>query len=582
MAPRDSGESLKEQLEFFRDLGISEIFVQPAAPGVPGLVPGSMSDLTSLEKFIAGCPRCKLSKGRTNIVFGQGNPKAELMFVGEAPGRDEDEQGLAFVGRAGQLLTKIIEAIGKKREDVYIANVIKCLRYNARVQLGDGSWERIGRLVRRQYDGTVMSVDGTGRLRPRRVVGWHATPLAGRRVFRLSYRSAKRAGAARVAIELTGDHPVLTEQGYVSVERLQPGARIATGQGLSTLASDVLWGTLLGDGHLVRRSAHLSYSHSASQADYAAFKANLLEELCPRIQTLAVSAVVGGAKSYPVVQVRTLAHRALGVLRQEFYRPKKRVPPSIAGRLNDRMLAVWFMDDGYTRIRPPRRPLAEIATCGFTQADLDLLLKELARIGLVAKSARGRLYFDVPTTRELAERIAPYVPESMRYKLDPEVAAQVPFDPSRLHRDAPEVLYDEADVQDVTDHPRIDTTFFCIDVEDTHNFVTSGGVVHNCRPPSNRNPEPDEVAACRPFLEEQIRLISPRVIVTLGTFATQVILEADEPIGRLRGHWRTARGVRVMPTFHPAFLLRSPERKKDVWEDMKLVRDYLASGEPRA
>ena len=138
------------------------------------------------------------------------------------------------------------------------------------------------------------------------------------------------------------------------------------------------------------------------------------------------------------------------------------------------------------------------------------------------------------------------------------------------------MLFDEAEIEDVTSHARSDKTFFCIDVEGTHNFVTAGGVVHNCRPPNNRNPEPDEVAACRPFLDEQIRLIAPRAIVTLGTFAAQAILETDEPIGRLRGRWRTARGVRVMPTFHPAFLLRSPERKKDVWEDMKLVRDFLA------
>jgi uracil-DNA glycosylase len=100
--------------------------------------------------------------------------------------------------------------------------------------------------------------------------------------------------------------------------------------------------------------------------------------------------------------------------------------------------------------------------------------------------------------------------------------------------------------------------------------------VLRCRPPNNRNPEPDEVAACRPFLEETIRLVAPRAIVTLGTFAAQALLQTDEPIGRLRGHWREARGVRVMPTFHPAFLLRSPERKKDVWEDMKVVRDFLA------
>ncbi len=183
---------------------------------------GSTPDLAALAKSLEGCPRCKLSKTRTNIVFGQGSPKAELMFIGEAPGRDEDEQGLAFVGRAGQLLTKIIEAMGTKREDVFIANVLKC------------------------------------------------------------------------------------------------------------------------------------------------------------------------------------------------------------------------------------------------------------------------------------------------------------------------------------------------------------------RPPNNRNPEPDEVASCRPFLDEQIRLIRPKVIVTLGSFAAQAILETDEPIGRMRGHWREVKGVRVMPTFHPAFLLRSPERKKDVWEDMKLVRDFLA------
>ena len=213
---------LRDELEYFRDLGIKDTFFPASPEAAAGLAPGTMRDLSALEKFLAGCPRCKLSKTRTNIVFGQGNPKADLVFVGEAPGREEDEQGLAFVGRAGQLLTKIIEAIGRTREDVYIVNVLKC------------------------------------------------------------------------------------------------------------------------------------------------------------------------------------------------------------------------------------------------------------------------------------------------------------------------------------------------------------------RPPNNRNPDADEVAACRPFLEEQIRLIAPRAIVTLGTFAAQVVLETDEPIGRLRGRWRTVNGIRVMPTFHPAFLLRSPERKKDVWEDMKLVRDYLA------
>ena len=218
--------SLAADLEFFRDLGVTELYVSRPAAAVAA---GSMPDQAALQKFLDGCERCKLSGSRQRIVFGSGNPKAELLFVGEAPGREEDEQGIPFVGAAGQLLSKIIEAMGMKREDVFIVN-------------------------------TVL-----------------------------------------------------------------------------------------------------------------------------------------------------------------------------------------------------------------------------------------------------------------------------------------------------------------------------------CRPPDNRNPEADEVAACRPFLREQIRLVAPRVIVTLGTFAAQAILETDEPISRLRGRWQAAHGARVMPTFHPAYLLRSPQHKKEVWADMQVVRDHLAArpGEAR-
>ncbi len=82
--------------------------------------------LDDIQKDLGDCHRCKLSKERTNIVFGVGNPKAKLVFVGEGPGNDEDKQGEPFVGRAGQLLTKIIQAMGLQREDVYICNIVKC------------------------------------------------------------------------------------------------------------------------------------------------------------------------------------------------------------------------------------------------------------------------------------------------------------------------------------------------------------------------------------------------------------------------------------------------------------------------
>jgi DNA polymerase len=102
------------------------------------------------------------------------------------------------------------------------------------------------------------------------------------------------------------------------------------------------------------------------------------------------------------------------------------------------------------------------------------------------------------------------------------------------------------------------------------------GNVIKCRPPENRNPEPDEIIACQPFLERQIALIRPKVIVGLGKFAAQWLLKTAEPISRIRGRLGEYQGVKVMPTWHPAYLLRNPAAKKEVWADMKLVRDLLS------
>jgi len=133
---------LADQLQFFRDIGVDSLSLlkeqaadptanpvgapQTAISKEPNSILNDMMTLDSIRAEIGDCQRCKLAPKRTNIVFGSGNPDAELVFVGEAPGFDEDQQGLPFVGRAGQLLTKIIESIDLKREDVYICNVLKC------------------------------------------------------------------------------------------------------------------------------------------------------------------------------------------------------------------------------------------------------------------------------------------------------------------------------------------------------------------------------------------------------------------------------------------------------------------------
>jgi uracil-DNA glycosylase len=101
--------------------------------------------------------------------------------------------------------------------------------------------------------------------------------------------------------------------------------------------------------------------------------------------------------------------------------------------------------------------------------------------------------------------------------------------------------------------------------------------VIKCRPPGNRNPEPDEVAACEPFLFRQIDAIQPKVIVPLGKFAAQCLLKSMDPITRLRGRQFEYRGAVLIPTFHPAYLLRNPSAKREVWEDMKKVRAILQS-----
>jgi len=98
-----------------------------------------------------------------------------------------------------------------------------------------------------------------------------------------------------------------------------------------------------------------------------------------------------------------------------------------------------------------------------------------------------------------------------------------------------------------------------------------------CRPPNNRNPEPDEIASCEQFLFRQIAVIKPKVICALGAFGAQTLLKTTETIGRLRGHLMDFRGVKFMATFHPAYLLRNPNEKRKVWEDMQVVRDYLLS-----
>jgi uracil-DNA glycosylase family 4 len=142
--------ALRERIRYYNDLGVYDFYRRAPVPGImqaesqlytmpseqPAVdlqAPSASDALRLIREDIGDCTRCRLHKqGRKQIVFGVGNPHAELMFIGEAPGADEDEQGEPFVGRAGQLLNNMIKAMGLQREDVYIANIIKCRPPNNR------------------------------------------------------------------------------------------------------------------------------------------------------------------------------------------------------------------------------------------------------------------------------------------------------------------------------------------------------------------------------------------------------------------------------------------------------------------
>jgi uracil-DNA glycosylase len=133
----ENRRQLAARLQYYKDMGIHDFYrregvtsvamtERPAESAPLPILQDKPAALRAIREDIGDCTRCVLHRGRKNIVFGVGNPEAELMFVGEGPGADEDIQGEPFVGRAGQLLNKMIEAMGLRRDDVYIANVVKC------------------------------------------------------------------------------------------------------------------------------------------------------------------------------------------------------------------------------------------------------------------------------------------------------------------------------------------------------------------------------------------------------------------------------------------------------------------------
>ena len=215
------------------------------------------------------------------------------------------------------------------------------------------------------------------------------------------------------------------------------------------------------------------------------------------------------------------------------------------------------MDDGYNRIRGGGRgPAAEIATNAFSDEDLGVLLAGLARLGLEAKALRQRILLRAFTRQTASASWSPLRTADDALQARPRCERSGSRSIARSGSGTKNVRCTTRwRLRTSPLSERGDVTFFCIDVDEAHNFVTAGGVVHNCRPPGNRDPLPIEIDNCQEYLLRQVELIQPTVICTLGNFSTKLLRGDPTGITRLHGQPEVLvlgrSRVRLYPIFHP-------------------------------
>lgn len=392
----------EKQLNLFNNLGKSANFQPDLIPTdvkVP-IPPGTYQTIDLLAKHCNECYRCELGESRTHAVVERGDREADIMIIGEAPGQNEDETGLPFVGKSGQLLDKILASVKLDPEkDVYVANIVKCLTGDTLIFTTEG-YLRLDWIVKNRWLGKVLSVNILGELVWKKITNWYQSPLAGRKLYRVTFPGQK------IGYTATADHPILTHRGWISVAELQANDLVATGTPKSGLEA---------------------------------------------------------------------------------------------------LMATAFAD-----------------VCVISQRSLHNLK---------------------------------YQQESFLTEWQPVIKREVSHD--------------------------LESPFvYCLDVEETANFVTPAGVVHNCRPPGNRTPTAKEISACKPYLLEQIRLVNPKIILFTGATALKGLTGEKKGISKVRGEWIEWEGRLCMAIFHPAYLLRNPSKEKGkpkwlMWQDIQKVRAKL-------
>jgi len=502
------------------------------------------------------CYECPLALSRKGSVKPRGGFKRKVMFVGEAPGADEESQGKAFVGASGKMLNQWIDTLGLSEDDVYITNVVKCVDGQTQVRLADGSHMRIDHMVKTEYDGEVLTVNQLGEFETRPVIGWYRTPLANRKVYRMTFKHRKNNPRGYAGVTLTEDHPVKTESGWIQVSKLKAGDKIATGDPAPGLvALQIILGSLLGDGTITR--SYFAVSHSLRQKEWLELKARTLGTPVREFDTKVGSVI------HRVVSMRTPSSSYWRWLRDEFYvGGRKVVPKWLKKNWSDMTLATWYLDDGYY---DRKRRRAHFATYCFSQKDVEYLQNILMKNGIHCwVCSKPPCYYEIicsiEGTRALAQKIGQMVPPSLRYKLP--LGKWDAYEPRKYDPSIPRVFFDEVCLDKGKASWRM---MYCIDVERTHCFITHGGVVHNCRPPNNRDPTEFEIQGCIPHLAREIQELKPGLIIPLGRFAKDVV-------SHLRDEGTITAQQYGVALRHPAWYLRKGGRPT---EELQYIRRRL-------
>ncbi len=362
----------------------------------------------------------------------------------------------------------------------YFGKLQYCLDADATVRMADGTTKRIRDVVRDRDEGPVLTLAPDGSMQARRITEWYTNSVGERSWINVRGRAVSMgSGNKRRNSWVTDDHPFLTPDGWMRAGDIRTGTPIVTERPAPNRQQmELLIGTLLGDATVRgKRTPSITIAHKVENADWLACKTRGMSGF----RYVESERSVGGRD---MAFVAFASEPAFIELRDSCYADGKRVFPRglVEEFISDRMIATWYLDDGHLSIRGGNtRPRADIGCSSYSWDDIRWVADRMNERGYTCTvrgqggSSNGpRIFFTVDGTDALMRAIGKYVPDSMRYKVTDAAPA---FDSRAWDLGAPGRFIDEA-VVEAGPHGR--TTAYCIDVEETHNFVTAGMVVHNC------------------------------------------------------------------------------------------------------